>query len=361
MFATIVIVLPSLYAGGEVRVVHGSEEKILDFSGSSQVNTAVLAWYADVVHEVKPLTSGFRLALSYNLIHTGNVSVPLPPTGNTVVTYMRQVFAQWSMGAYDTSPGVICYKLAHRYSQSNLSKGISCLKGVDAYKVVQIKEAAMGFDIGMGFGQFELRVVKEDPEEDGFYGYTSRYSKRRKYCRYDDGEEDEDEENKEDENEDEDEDEDGEKEGGEDDTDEGDETEIERDSTVSQLVNLEGTSIAPNATIDVDGIQAALIPKNAFKGEDPDDEEHEGYQGNVCVLFPPSKPCFVYCYIFLRLPEAFNNVRVTASVYLYEEPNFLRSIRVQKDSSNPISQEKRKENIAGSGRRLICDHPAEES
>lgn len=278
MFATIVIVLPSLYAGGEVRVVHGSEEKILDFSDFSQLNTAILAWYADVVHEVKPVTSGFRLALSYNLIQTGNVSVTLPPAGNTAVTYLRQVFAQWSEGVYDSPPDVICYKLEHRYSQLNLSKGISCLKGVDAYKVVQIKQAALGLDIGMGFGQFELRVVKEDPEEDGYYGYSSRHSKRRRYCRYDDEEDEEEEDN-------EDAEADADEEGDEDDNDEGDETEIERYSTASQLVDLEGTSIAPNATINVNGDHASLIPKNAFKREDPDDEEHEGYQGNVCILF----------------------------------------------------------------------------
>lgn len=345
MFATIVIVLPSLYAGGEVRVVHGSEEKILDFSDSSQLNTAILAWYADVVHEVKPVTSGFRLSLSYNLIQTENVSVTLPPAGNTAVTYLRQVFAQWSEGVYDSPPNVICYKLEHRYSQLNLSKGISCLKGVDAYKVVQIKQAALGFDIGMGFGQFELRVVKEDPEEDGYYGYSSRYSKRRRYCRYDDREEGEDEEDNEEDNEDSDADVD--EEGDEDDNDEGDETEIERYSTVSQLVNLEGTSLAPNATINVNGDHAALIPKNAFKREDPDDEEHEGYQGNVCVLFALLSFCVTYRYIFYRLLEAFNNVRKPASIYQHEEPNFFsRSVRVQKNCTNPISQEKREENNA---------------
>lgn len=308
MFATIVIVLPSIYAGGEVRVVHGSEEKVLDFAGVSQLNTAVLAWYADVVHEVKPVTSGFRLALSYNLVQTGNVSVPLPPPGNTAMTHLRQVFSQWSEGVYDDLPGVICYKLEHRYSQSNLSKGISCLKGVDAYKVVQIKEAALSFDIEMGFGQFELRVVKEDPEEDGYYGYSSRYSKRRKYyCRYDDGEEDDDEENKEDEEWDDNDDDD--EEGDDDD----DETEIERYSKVSQLVDLEGTSIAPNATIDVNGIQAALIPKNAFKRENPDDEEREGYQGNVCVLF--TLLIFPFC-LLSYLPQAPGSIQQCSYSYI---------------------------------------------
>ncbi|KAG6805401.1 hypothetical protein H0H93_004866, partial [Arthromyces matolae] len=70
MFATAIIVLPSLYTGGEVHVSHSSTTKVLDFASHSLLSTALLAWYTDVVHEVKPLKSGYRLALSYNLIHT---------------------------------------------------------------------------------------------------------------------------------------------------------------------------------------------------------------------------------------------------------------------------------------------------
>jgi predicted 2-oxoglutarate/Fe(II)-dependent dioxygenase YbiX len=65
MFATVIIILPSIYGGGEVRVKHGSASQTFEFPSFS---TSALAWYTDVMHEVRPVTSGHRLALSYNLI-----------------------------------------------------------------------------------------------------------------------------------------------------------------------------------------------------------------------------------------------------------------------------------------------------
>jgi hypothetical protein len=44
MFATMVIVLPSLFSGGAVEVAHGVDKKSLDVSGVSEYCTNVLAW-----------------------------------------------------------------------------------------------------------------------------------------------------------------------------------------------------------------------------------------------------------------------------------------------------------------------------
>lgn len=70
MFATIIIVLLSSYSGGQVHVSHSASSHLYDLAPSSASATSVLAWYTDVIHEVKPITSGYCLALSYNLIHT---------------------------------------------------------------------------------------------------------------------------------------------------------------------------------------------------------------------------------------------------------------------------------------------------
>jgi predicted 2-oxoglutarate/Fe(II)-dependent dioxygenase YbiX len=68
MVATLVITLPAVHGGGELVVRHEGQEQIVDFSrpeGRHQIQFA--AFYADCEHEVKPLRSGHRLCLVYNL------------------------------------------------------------------------------------------------------------------------------------------------------------------------------------------------------------------------------------------------------------------------------------------------------
>jgi hypothetical protein len=63
MFATLVVVLPSTSTGGELLVRHKDREARLDLHGSDPSEVAFAAFYADCVHEVLPIVSGFRLAL----------------------------------------------------------------------------------------------------------------------------------------------------------------------------------------------------------------------------------------------------------------------------------------------------------
>ena len=67
MVATLVIALPSAHEGGELVVRHEGREEAVDFGTNSQFQTQFAAFYADCEHEIRPVTSGFRLALVYNL------------------------------------------------------------------------------------------------------------------------------------------------------------------------------------------------------------------------------------------------------------------------------------------------------
>ena len=70
MFATVIVLLPSEYEGGEVKITHSGKTDIIDLNYISNRGMAIMAWYTDVLHEIKPITSGYRVALSFNLIHT---------------------------------------------------------------------------------------------------------------------------------------------------------------------------------------------------------------------------------------------------------------------------------------------------
>ncbi|WP_084490115.1 hypothetical protein [Niabella ginsenosidivorans] len=69
MFGTLVIGLPSSYTGGELVIHFEGITEVADFARSTDpyaINYA--AFYADCDHEVKPLSTGYRVCLVYNLV-----------------------------------------------------------------------------------------------------------------------------------------------------------------------------------------------------------------------------------------------------------------------------------------------------
>ena len=68
MFETLVVCLPSLHAGGEVLLTHSKKQHKIETADDSEFGLSALAWYSDVQHEIRPITSGYRLVLTYNLV-----------------------------------------------------------------------------------------------------------------------------------------------------------------------------------------------------------------------------------------------------------------------------------------------------
>ena len=86
MFGTMVIILPSEFEGGAVHLSHLNQRKVFNVGGlKSASETSILAWHSDVVHEVKPVTSGYRFALAYNLVcsETSVAAYPIPTDAAT--------------------------------------------------------------------------------------------------------------------------------------------------------------------------------------------------------------------------------------------------------------------------------------
>ncbi|RXW17208.1 hypothetical protein EST38_g8643 [Candolleomyces aberdarensis] len=155
MFATVVFVLPSKFEGGEVHVSHDGRKAVIDVSEDSEFSTSILAWYTDVLHEIKPVTSGYRLTLSYNLCQTApNLLRPSLPDMHGAGAAFRNVLAKWKAGAYMVahSPPILAYILSHEYTPSDLRQGLDKLKGSDAHKVVHLLPIAkeLGFSVCLG-------------------------------------------------------------------------------------------------------------------------------------------------------------------------------------------------------------------
>ena len=81
MFGTLVVVLPSVFKGGELSVSHGGATRNFDLSGSGAL--AILGCvYADCEHSVSPVTAGVRVVLTFNLLYSkkiGEVEAVLTP------------------------------------------------------------------------------------------------------------------------------------------------------------------------------------------------------------------------------------------------------------------------------------------
>jgi hypothetical protein len=52
MFATLIIVLPTEFTGGDAHLSHSGISTVINSSAESLSKTTVLSWYTDVMHEI---------------------------------------------------------------------------------------------------------------------------------------------------------------------------------------------------------------------------------------------------------------------------------------------------------------------
>ena len=127
MFGTLVVQLPSIFAGGAYRIRHAGIERVFALGGTEPPAAAhgfhYVAHYADCDHEVEPLTSGLRLAAVYSLRWTASGAPPPPPCMDAAVRLAAR------LASLDTCYGLL---LEHAYTEASLlGVGMRALKGRD--------------------------------------------------------------------------------------------------------------------------------------------------------------------------------------------------------------------------------------
>ncbi|KAI0058503.1 hypothetical protein BV25DRAFT_1891156 [Artomyces pyxidatus] len=282
MFATIVIVLPSQFEGGQVHVSHGVQHKVFDTSAVSAFATSTLSWYTDVVHEVKPVTSGYRLALSYNVIHAAPSPVPRLPGLDAPMQALERVLRAWRHADHigadsggEPPPEKLAHILHHQYSHANLS--FHQLKGSDAALVLGLRDISdrLGFRVALGSLSYKEYGHAED------HGPPRRRYGRGYYDSSDYGEDD----------------------------DEDDVTMAaveETECSVQLISGPNGEHLGDKQTLDIEELMA---DEDYFNNESPDDEEYEGYQGNGAG----SLEYFYHRTVLLIWPES-KNISVVTSL-----------------------------------------------
>jgi hypothetical protein len=184
MVATLVIMLPSTYAGGELVVRHEGQEAVVDFSGEQgKFQTHYAAFYADCEHEVKPLQAGFRLCLVYNLTLAKSKEPIRAPRSREHVPEIARALREWPGDA--DGPQKLALTLEHEYTEKGLAW--DALKGVDRARANALAEAAREAGCQAWLALLTYWQVGDAEGDYGGYGRWGRYGD---YDEDDDGEDD---------------------------------------------------------------------------------------------------------------------------------------------------------------------------
>lgn len=138
MFGSLVIGLPSSYTGGELVIHFEGATEVADFSRSADpyaINYA--AFYADCDHEVKPLGTGYRVCLVYNLVQEkAGKKIAL----QSVQTHAARLAELLIRHQSQQNPQPAIVLLGHQYTPENFS--YDALKLNDRAKAEALLQAA---------------------------------------------------------------------------------------------------------------------------------------------------------------------------------------------------------------------------
>ncbi len=152
MVATLVVTLPGSFKGGALVVTHGGASAT--YRGTSR-SLSLVAFYADCRHEVRPVTAGHRVVLTYNLVLHGDpvdawAGEEAASGGELVERLVGLLQAHLSEpvpapswrrdGEASPPPHRLVYLLDHEYTPHAL--GWSLLKRSDARKAALLLAAA---------------------------------------------------------------------------------------------------------------------------------------------------------------------------------------------------------------------------
>jgi predicted 2-oxoglutarate/Fe(II)-dependent dioxygenase YbiX len=167
MVASLVVTLPGEFTGGSLLVHHHGTTAAYR---SAKTALSFVAFYADCRHEIRPVRSGHRIVLTYNLLLRGEPDVDAPPESVDALTgLLREHFVtppapRWR-DAPTRPPDRLVYLLDHEYTQQGL--GWRKLKGDDAARVAALCAAAEQADCDVALALADLQETWDAIPPDG--------------------------------------------------------------------------------------------------------------------------------------------------------------------------------------------------
>src|SRR5271156_641312 len=161
MFGTLVVCLPSSHQGGDVVLSHNQEKYEFKTSLHSDFGMSFAAWYSDVLHEVKPVISGYRLVLTYNMIRQNGMLAQVPPSMSGYKDRLLQPLKRYSSHALENKDQLyLAHKLEHMYTQESLR--FELLKGADLARTQCLEQAAKELGFELYLATMERSIIQDD-------------------------------------------------------------------------------------------------------------------------------------------------------------------------------------------------------
>jgi 2OG-Fe(II) oxygenase superfamily len=190
MFGTLIVILPAEHQGGAIVIEH--HDARVTYRGTRRQLTFV-AFYADCHHEVRPVTSGHRIVLTYNLMATRMRSTKGTAVSNhrieTLARSIQTYFEtprppRWSSDSGRGRPDRLVYLLDHQYTRRSLAW--HRLKNADAARAAALRAVADRLDCEIALA---LADVHESWSCEDTYETFSGYGRRGWRWREDEDEE----------------------------------------------------------------------------------------------------------------------------------------------------------------------------
>jgi hypothetical protein len=250
MFATLVVSLPSRHTGGALLVSHNDEDKKIAFGGKKSADCfQYAAFYADCLHEIKPIVSGYRICLVYNLSLPQKKPMPLSGANQSIERKVTALLNNWVEKTEQPAKKVFLFD--HQYTPAEISltnlKNKDCINGEILYQAARKAQC----EVHLALITFHQNGEPEGAYDD--YHRGSYYGRRRYY--YDDY----------------------------DDEDAGDGADYEMGEIFDQDLRVTQWFDVAGRAKDMGHIAVSeeeIIANIDFTDNDPDESEYEGYMGN---------------------------------------------------------------------------------
>ncbi|TWU02895.1 2OG-Fe(II) oxygenase [Stieleria varia] len=172
MVATMIVVLPSKFGGGDLLIRHGGRQEAFSFpKARAQKQSQYVAFFADCEHEVAKVTSGVRVCLAFNLIlkpkRKGSKRGSDPAVDAALLSQVRNWFQH-------RASDPLVFALEHQYTEAGLKPGY--LKGADKELHRSVATVAESLGSRLYFGQVERHLCQF--ADDGSFGYSRRGNRR---------------------------------------------------------------------------------------------------------------------------------------------------------------------------------------
>ncbi|KAJ0109209.1 hypothetical protein J7T55_009540 [Diaporthe amygdali] len=154
----LILCLPSEHAGGQVHLTYAGKEHVFATALFSEFDLSSLAWYSDATHEVKEITAGHRLELTYKIIQMSGFEK------SAEFFIKQQAQLKEKIARWPGDLNKLVHFLEHRYSQRSLSS--RNLKGRDwaVYEVLSTVCSAAG--IYVLFGNITKKECDQDSDSE---------------------------------------------------------------------------------------------------------------------------------------------------------------------------------------------------